>query len=82
MERQVLASVRVLDSTLNELSRRYSLPAAMIALALQLNTLGRAHISAGLLTAADLRELVKDACQFDAPIRRRPARIDAPRSRS
>ena len=60
----MLACMRALDPTLEGLARKHSPPALMIALALQLNRLGGAHISAGLLTAAGFRELVMDACEF------------------
>jgi hypothetical protein len=39
----------------------------MLALSLELNRLGRAHISAGLLTVEDLRSLMMDTCDLGIP---------------
>jgi hypothetical protein len=60
----VQTCIRALDPTLDGLTRKHSPPAVMIALVIELNRLGEAHISAGLLTAANLRKLVTDACEF------------------
>jgi hypothetical protein len=64
LERRVHLCSSALDAPLSGLARKYSPPVLIVALALQLNRLGRAHISAGLLTADNLRELVMDACNF------------------
>jgi hypothetical protein len=64
LERRVRTCASALDAPLRVLARKYSPPVLVVALALQLNRVGRAHISAGLLTADGLRELVMDACDF------------------
>jgi hypothetical protein len=64
LERWVHTCDSALDAPLKGIARKYSPPVLIVALALQLNRLGRAHISAGLLTADDLRELVMDTCDF------------------
>jgi len=58
--------MRALDAPLTGMAREYSPPVLMVALSLQLNRLGRAHLSAGLLQPEDLRELVMEACEFGA----------------
>jgi hypothetical protein len=64
LERRVLTCVSALDAPLRSFARKYSPPVLIVALVLQLNRLGRAHILAGLLRADDLRELVMHACDF------------------
>lgn len=64
LEGQVHICASALDVPLRGMARKYSPPVLIVALALQLNRLGRAHISAGLLTADDLRELVMETCDF------------------
>jgi hypothetical protein len=76
MERRVRTCASALDAPLRAIARKYSPPVLIVALALQLNRLGRAHISAGLLTADDLRELVLDTCGFAASAR--PDSISTP----
>ena len=64
LERRVLTCASALDAPLRGFARKYSPPVLVVALVLQLNRLGRAHILAGLLTADQLRELVMSACDF------------------
>jgi len=47
--------MRKLNPILAGLAKKHSPPPVMIALALHLNRLGRAHIWAGVLTAEDVR---------------------------
>jgi hypothetical protein len=76
LERRVRTCASALDAPLRAIAGKYSPPVLIVALALQLNRLGRAHISAGLLTADDLRELVMDTCDFAASAR--PDSISTP----
>ena len=69
LQGRVHICARALDAPLRAMARKYSPPVLIVALALQLNRLGRAHISAGLLTADDLRELVMETCDFGSPAR-------------
>jgi hypothetical protein len=64
LQRRVLTCASALDAPLRGLARKHSPPVLVVALVLQLNRLGRAHILAGLLTADDLRDLVMHACDF------------------
>jgi hypothetical protein len=64
LERRVLTCAGALDAPLRGFARKYSPPVLVVALALQLNRLGRAHILAGLLKADDLRDLVMHTCDF------------------
>lgn len=66
LEGQVRTCAGALDVLLRGMALKYSPPVLIVTLALQLNRLGRAHISAGLLTADDLRRLVMDICDFGA----------------
>ena len=70
LERRVWACIRGLDIPLRKLGQKHSPPALIVALALQLNRLGQAHISAGLLTTEDMRRLIGDVCQFGSPAAR------------
>lgn len=66
-ERRARTCASAMDAPLRGLARTYSPPVLMVALVLKLNELGRAHISAGLLTVDDLRDLVMDSCEFVSP---------------
>jgi hypothetical protein len=67
LHRRVRKCVRALDAPLTGMAREYSPPVLMVALSLQLNRLGRAHVASGLLKPKDLRELVMNACEFRTP---------------
>src|SRR5215470_11159629 len=66
MEQRIRSCICSLDAPLAELARKYSPPVLMIALALELNRFGRAHISAGLLSAEQTRQVMLDASDFTA----------------
>jgi len=67
LQERVHICASALDAPLRGMARKYSPPVLIVALALQLNRLGRAHVSAGLLTTDDLRELVMETCDFASP---------------
>ena len=67
------ACASALDGPLRGMAREYSPPVLIVALALQLSKLGRAHISVGLLTADNLQQLLTDACNFGTATRPRSA---------
>src|SRR5690349_20415030 len=62
LEQSVQDCIRTLDDPLRKSAQKYSPPVLILALAVQLNRLGQAHVSAGLLTTDSLRKLVKGVC--------------------